>query len=88
VVKNGKRRKQNGEERDLELDDYVTPREQAEEMAGLMRRSVVLHELGERKIWDEELDAEVESAERVRVVEIGEAVREEVGEWIEEALDA
>ncbi|EPE25494.1 hypothetical protein GLAREA_01406 [Glarea lozoyensis ATCC 20868] len=84
VVKNGKRKKANGEERELELDDYVTPQEQAEEMAGLMRRSVQLHELGERKMWDEELDVEVESADRVRVVEIGEGVRGEVEEWIEE----
>jgi hypothetical protein len=87
IIKNGKRKTSKNKIRDLELDNFVTPQEQAEEMADLMRRSVVTNELRERKMWDEDVDPEAEASSRVMVKEIGEkGVDVEVGEWIEEAV--
>jgi hypothetical protein len=87
VVKNGKRKTANNKSRALELDDVVTPQEQAEEMAELMRRSIVTNELRERKMWDEDVDPEGEAADRVMVKDISDTnVQVEVGEWVEEGL--
>ena len=84
-IRDGKRRRK-GRERDLELDDFVTPKEQAEELGALMRRSLQLYEFKERRLWDESLDTVGESERRVRVVDIGEGVEDVVGEWVEESL--
>ncbi|KAM0331417.1 hypothetical protein ACHAQA_003090 [Verticillium albo-atrum] len=67
---------------------------QAEELAGLMRRSMEKLELKERMKWDEEYDAEGEMEARVRVVDVGEGGEEElsergeavVREWLEERM--
>lgn len=68
---------------------------QADEMAALMRRSVSLHEYKDRRVWDEDLDAESAAEERVWVRSLGggdeEAEAEEeravVKEWIEDVLE-
>jgi hypothetical protein len=87
TTKNGKRKTANNKTRDLELDDFVTPQEQAEEMAEFMRRSIVTNELRERKMWDEDVDPEGEARDRVTVKDMGVTdVQVEVGEWIEEGL--
>ncbi|CRK11819.1 hypothetical protein BN1723_009513 [Verticillium longisporum] len=44
---------------------------QAEELAGLMRRSMEKLELKERMKWDEDFDAEGEMEARVKVVDVG-----------------
>jgi len=62
--------------------------EQAEEMAGLMRRSVLLHEFKEKRVWDEDFDAEAESEGRVEIRGmVGRDEPEVIGEWIEEVLE-
>jgi hypothetical protein len=60
--------------------------EQAEEMASLMRRSVLLHEFKERRVWDEDFDAEGEAEGRVVVSGTGDEERV-VGEWVEDVLE-
>lgn len=54
-----------------------------------MRRSVVLHELGDRTMYDSDVDAHAISEERVRVGEIGDESVEEVvvREWVEDVVD-
>ena len=54
-------------ERDERLEGRGGVAAQAHEMARLMRRSVVLHELKDRVIWDEDADPHASAAERVRV---------------------
>lgn len=65
-------------------------RTQAEKMARLMRRSIVLHEFKDRVMWDEDLDPHAASEERVQLVElqgkrkVGEGEEDNVvGEWLE-----
>jgi hypothetical protein len=76
-------------------EDEITPKAQAEEMAKLMRRSVLLHEFKERKLWDEDLDPYSASEDRVQVLELSPNASEGVGneeeervvrEWIEDCL--
>jgi hypothetical protein len=76
-------------------EDEITPKAQAEEMAKLMRRSVLLHEFKERKLWDEDLDPYSASEDRVQVLELSPNADEGVGneeeervvrEWIEDCL--
>ena len=56
---------------------------QAEEMTKQLRRSVAMHEMKERREWEEEeIDWEVESEERVQICYGG--GKEVVGEWIED----
>jgi len=75
-----------------EEEDTITPIAQAEEMAKLMRRSVLLHEFKERKLWDEDLDPYSASEDRVQVLSLpinSETSGEEerfVREWIEGCL--
>ncbi|KAG9246635.1 hypothetical protein BJ878DRAFT_478113 [Calycina marina] len=60
---------------------------QTEEIAGQMRRSVVMHECKERRVWDESLDPEAEADDRIQVVELGKDKWEAgivVGEWLED----
>jgi hypothetical protein len=70
----------------------IAPITQAEEMAKLMRRSVLLHEFKERKLWDEDLDPSSASEDRVQVLSLAtnsETSGEEerfVREWIEDCL--
>lgn len=47
-------------------------REQTEKMAGLMRRSIILHEFKDRVMWDEDLDPQAAAWERVRFAGLGE----------------
>lgn len=62
--------------------------EQAEEMADLMRRSVLLHEFKDRRVWDDDFDAEVEAEGRVVVRSVaGGEEGEVVGEWVEDVLE-
>ncbi|TVY90933.1 hypothetical protein LAWI1_G004410 [Lachnellula willkommii] len=72
-------------------NEEVTPIAQAEEMATLMRRSVLLHEYKDRRVWDEDLDAESAAEERVWIrsleEEEDEGEREVVREWIEDVLE-
>lgn len=62
-------------------------------MAALMRRSVSLHEYKDRRVWDEDLDAESAAEERVWVRSLGggfeeaEEERAVVKEWIEDVLE-
>jgi acetyl esterase/lipase len=66
---------------------------QAEELAGLMQRSISKVELGERVKWDDEIDSwEARAQERVQVEELGEERddleldedgQERVKEWLE-----
>ncbi|TVY31049.1 hypothetical protein LHYA1_G000225 [Lachnellula hyalina] len=81
----GKRKKSKGD------NEEVTPIVQAEEMAALMRRSVLLHEYKDRRVWDEDLDAESAAEERVWVRSVGGEEGEEEGEmvkeWIEDVLE-
>jgi hypothetical protein len=75
-----KRKKSKGEE--------ISPAAQAEEMAGLIRRSVLLHEFKDRKVWDEDLDVEGAAEERVWVRSLdGEEEGEMVKEWVEDGLE-
>jgi hypothetical protein len=75
-----------------EEEDTITPIAQAEEMAKLMRRSVLLHEFKEKKLWDEDLDPYSASEDRVQVLSLStysETSGEEerfVREWIEDCL--
>jgi hypothetical protein len=58
---------------------------QTEEMARLMRRSVVMHEYKDRALWNEGADAHAASEERVQVRELGTGKGEQaevVWEWI------
>lgn len=70
----------------------ITPQAQAQEMAKLMRRSVLLHEFKERKLWDEDLDPNSASEDRVQVLELSpnqDLEKQEerlVREWIEDCL--
>ncbi|KAF3357183.1 hypothetical protein VdG1_05983 [Verticillium dahliae VDG1] len=67
---------------------------QAEELAGLMRRSMEKLELKERMKWDEDFDAEGEMEARVKVVDVGEGSPHELGargdaavrEWLEQRI--
>lgn len=61
------------------------PQRQADELARLMRRSVVMHEFKDRALWDEDGDPHAASEERVQVCELkaGEGEREIVEEWID-----
>lgn len=62
--------------------------DQAEEMADLMRRSVLLHEFKERRVWNEDFDAEVEAEGRVVVRSVvGGEEEVVVGEWVEDVLE-
>jgi hypothetical protein len=45
-------------------------RKQVEGMVKLMRRSVVLHELKDRVLWDEDADPEAASEERVQLAKL------------------
>lgn len=50
-----------------------TPKTQAEELAGLMRRSINKVEFGERVKWDDQMDSwEAQALQRVQVAELGE----------------
>ena len=75
-----------------EEENTITPITQAEEMAKLMRRSVLLHEFKDRKLWDEDLDPSSASEDRVQVLSLAtnsETSGEEerfVREWIEDCL--
>lgn len=75
-----------------EEENTITPITQAEEMAKLMRRSVLLHEFKDRKLWDEDLDPSSVSEDRVQVLSLAtnsETSGEEerfVREWIEDCL--
>ncbi len=71
----------------------ITPKAQAEEMARLMRRSIVMHEFKDRVQWDEDADPHAASEERVQVREVGDETGDgrkreelEVREWIEDSL--
>lgn len=75
----------------------ISPKSQAEEMVRLMRRSILLHELKERVLWDEELDPQSAAEERVGICPLpsfeplvdgreGEE-RRVVREWIEDTLE-
>lgn len=69
--------------------ETITPHRQAEEMARLMRRSIVLHEFKERAMYDSDVDPHEVSEERVRVKDLyGSDGQEEtlVMEWIEDSL--
>jgi hypothetical protein len=63
-------------------------RRQAEEMAKLMRRSLVMHEFKDRALWDQDGDPHALSEERVRVHEVSmeaDGERDEldvVEEWV------
>ncbi|KAH6679651.1 hypothetical protein B0J14DRAFT_581275 [Halenospora varia] len=69
--KPGKRNKGKGKKPKKVKKDGISPLEQANEMAGLMRRSIKLHEFRERKQWDESLDPEGAAAARVQVKLLG-----------------
>ena len=82
-------------EREGAEEDEITPKAQAEEMALLMRRSVLLHEFKERVMWDEDLDPHTASEERVQILEVvpkeiggagEEEIERKVRQWIEESL--
>jgi hypothetical protein len=81
--KKGKKEEEEGE---------ITPQAQAQQMAKLMRRSVLLHEFKERKLWDEDLDPHSASEDRVQVHSLPPSQdlenQEEgfVREWIEDCL--
>lgn len=66
-------------------------KQQAQELTKLMRRSVVMHELKVRVLWDEDCDADETAKERVTEMEVGDAAWDGavekdtvVGEWIDE----
>ncbi|TGO62404.1 hypothetical protein BOTNAR_0114g00020 [Botryotinia narcissicola] len=66
-------------------------KQQAQELTKLMRRSVVMHELKVRVLWDEDCDADETAKERVAEMEVGDAgwdgaVERDtvVREWIDE----
>jgi hypothetical protein len=75
--------------------EEITPRQQAEEMVHLMRRSVLLHEFKDRVLWDEDLDPSAAAEERVQLSSLSlrpgtEAEEEEEGravEWLNETLE-
>lgn len=74
-------------------EEDVTPASQAEEMAALMRRSVVLHEFKEngRVQWDDDVDPAEEAEKRIQVLALVGYVKENaeeelVREWIEDSL--
>ncbi|KAF7889264.1 uncharacterized protein EAF01_010757 [Botrytis porri] len=71
-------------EREKEHDIF---KQQAQQLTKLMRRSVVMHELKERVLWDEDCDADETAKERVTEMEVGDAGLESdtvVREWIDE----
>jgi hypothetical protein len=74
----------------------ITPQSQAEEITKLMRRSLMLHEFKDRRMWDEDLDPSAAAEERVQLSPIPTfAVSEEeeeveartVVEWLNETVD-
>ncbi|KAG0651548.1 hypothetical protein D0Z07_1932 [Hyphodiscus hymeniophilus] len=70
-------------EGDVGKDERVA---QSEEMARLMRRSVVLHEFKDRVMWDEETDPHAASEDRVQVEMLGARAGTEekiVGAWLD-----
>lgn len=75
--------------KDSEEQKDMTPAIQAEQMARLMRRSIVLHEFKERVMYDSDVDPHEVSEQRVRVKNLDGNDREEevvVREWIEDSL--
>ncbi|KAM0275123.1 hypothetical protein ACHAQH_007527 [Verticillium albo-atrum] len=87
----GKRKTTSVRKRKAKGNQFET---QAEELAGLMRRSMEKLELKERMKWDEDFDAEGEMEARVQVVDVGEGSQDElsergeavVREWLEERV--
>jgi hypothetical protein len=79
----------------VDAEETITPRQQAEEMVHLMRRSVLLHEFKERALWDEDLDPSAAAEERVQLsglllrpdTEAGEVEEGRVVEWLNETLE-
>jgi hypothetical protein len=74
----------------------ITPNTQAEEITKLMRRSLMLHEFKDRRMWDEDLDPSAAVEERVQLSPIPTFAvsREEeeveartVVEWLNETVD-
>ncbi|EEY21790.1 conserved hypothetical protein [Verticillium alfalfae VaMs.102] len=67
---------------------------QAQELAGLLRRSMEKLELKERMKWDEDFDAEGEMEARVKVVDVGDGSPHELGargdavvrEWLKQRI--
>ncbi|KAF7950239.1 hypothetical protein EAE96_007530 [Botrytis aclada] len=79
------------EKEDEEKEENNIFKQQAQELTKLMRRSIVMHELKERVLWDEDCDAGETTNERVTEMEVGDAgwdgaVERDtvVREWIEE----
>jgi hypothetical protein len=69
--------------------EEMSPRSQAEEMVRLMHRSILLHELKERALWDEDLDPNGAAQSRIQLSSIS-SLEEEgriVREWIEDTLN-
>lgn len=76
----------------------ITPKTQAEEITTLMRRSLLLHEFKDRRMWDEDLDPSAAAEERVQLssipaIAVSEKEGEEnmeartVTEWLNETFD-
>lgn len=61
-----------------EVEGEEEIKEQTEEMARLMRRSVATYEFKERVMWDEDADPHSESEERVKVIELDGSADKEV----------
>ncbi|ESZ92430.1 hypothetical protein SBOR_7189 [Sclerotinia borealis F-4128] len=70
-------RKNKDEIREPEDDIFAT---QAQEIAQVMRRSIQMHELRERIMWDEDCDAKEIAGERVQSMEIGDEAGDGVGD--------
>jgi hypothetical protein len=73
----------------------ITPKTQAEEITKLMRRSLMLHEFKDRRMWDEDLDPSAAVEERVQLSPIPtfavsheeEVEARTVVEWLNETVD-
>ncbi|KAM3079502.1 hypothetical protein ACMFMG_005923 [Clarireedia jacksonii] len=87
VLKGGQETSPTEIQSDEEGEMFDVFKEQAEEMQKLMKRSIMMHELGDRIRWDEDCDAEAISGERVSVRSIGLLAVEGGGDRIEEDRD-
>jgi hypothetical protein len=74
----------------------ITPKTEAEEITKLMRRSLMLHEFKDRRMWDEDLDPSAAVEERVQLSPIPafavsheeeEVEARTVVEWLNETVD-
>jgi hypothetical protein len=61
--------------------------DQAQEFMRLMRRSVELHEMKERKQWDEDADGEAEAKRRVACLDLGNGEHRGEVEWAREFFE-